>query len=101
MLLLRFVKLIQLNSFIFSRPHFVFYRGLMTKILCTPYEDKEGWTIAAQYKHGTIYLRNIETPDSLRRKDEYNANPRLRRISAWGFHFEDFLLSGILWFINV
>jgi RAT1-interacting protein len=73
----------------------VFYRGLMTKLLCTPYETKEGWKIAAMIRNGTIYIRNLETPDSISNRQKFNSNPRLRRTGQWGHAFEHFLLSGL------
>lgn len=76
------------------RPQFVFYRGLMTKLLCTPYEGLEGWKIAAMFKAGTIYIRNLETPDSVGQRQKFNSNPRLRRTAQWGHAFEHYLLSG-------
>ncbi|CAG7715985.1 unnamed protein product [Allacma fusca] len=79
--------------FLSRRPDFVLYRGLMSKILNTPYENRDGWTIGAISKNGTVYLRNIDTPQSKAQKEEYNANPRLKRMADWGYHFEHFLLS--------
>ena len=35
----------------------VCYRGLLTTLLCTPYEGKEGWEVTAARWRGTIYLR--------------------------------------------
>lgn len=66
------------------RPHFVFYRGLITKLLCTPYENLEGWKIAAMSKNNTIYIRNLETPESISNRQKFNSNPRLKRFSQWG-----------------
>ena len=35
----------------------VCHRGLLTTLLCTPYEGKEGWEVTAARWRGTIYLR--------------------------------------------
>ena len=35
----------------------VCYRGLLTTLLCSPYEGKEGWEVTAARWRGTIYLR--------------------------------------------
>ena len=35
----------------------VCYRGLLTTLLCSPYESKEGWEVTATRWRGTIYLR--------------------------------------------
>ncbi len=66
----------------------------MTKLLCTPYEHLDSWKIACMQKNGTIYIRNLETPDSISQRQRFNSNPRLRRTAQWGHAFEHFLLSG-------
>lgn len=66
----------------------------MSKLLGTPYENQEGWKIAAMIKSGTIYLRNLETPESTASRQRFRSNPRLKRTGQWGFAFEHFLLSG-------
>lgn len=40
---------------------FVAFRGLLTTIMCTPYEKREGWQIFAVKYKGTIYLRQMDT----------------------------------------
>ena len=35
----------------------VCYRGLLTTLLCSPYEGKEGWEVTAAKWRGTLYLR--------------------------------------------
>jgi len=66
----------------------------MTKLLCTPYENQEGWKIACMMKSGTIYVRNLETQESLAHRQKFNSNPRLKRMGQWGHAFEHFTLSG-------
>jgi len=66
----------------------------MTKILGTPYEGREGWKVGAMLKNGTIYLRNIDTPESLQDRHRQSSDPAQRRMSSWGYIFEHFLLAG-------
>ncbi|ODM90670.1 Decapping and exoribonuclease protein [Orchesella cincta] len=75
------------------RPHFVFYRGLMTKLLGTPYENQDGWKIAAMMRTKTIYLRELDTPESAASRQKFNSKPFLRKTAEWGRAFEYFLLS--------
>ncbi|CAO1421853.1 unnamed protein product [Diamesa serratosioi] len=65
-------KLSHLFRFIQDNPHliidgqlntdFVCFRGLLRLIMCTPYENQEGWIILATKFNGTIYLCAEETP---------------------------------------
>lgn len=82
--------------FVFRKPHFVFYRGLLTKILGTPYENRDSWKIGAMLKNGTIYLRNIDTEESIENRRQQSNNPRQSRMASWGYNFESFLLSGLM-----
>lgn len=79
----------------FSRPNFVLRRGVLLKILHTPYEEKEDWILAAMYKNGTIYLRKILKFATTEEWAKYNSNARHKRLTSWGHNFEDFLLSGM------
>ncbi|XP_045212578.2 decapping and exoribonuclease protein-like [Mercenaria mercenaria] len=41
--------------------NFVCRRGLLAKVMCTPYEEREDWIIAVVLHNGTYYLNEIET----------------------------------------
>jgi len=75
------------------RPDFVMYRGLMTSLLGTPYEHQDTWCIGAIKRNSTIYLRQLDTEQSLQSRTNFNSDPRLRRFGAWGHHFENFLMA--------
>lgn len=66
----------------------------MTKLLGTPYENQEGWKIAAMMRTKTIYLRELDTPESMANRQKFNSKPYLRKFADWGRTFESFLLSG-------
>ena len=70
---------------------FVCFRGLLTTIMCTPYERREDWEfVALKYKE-TIYLCKQETEQQ--RLFEQNKSERQRHMESWGYKFEQFVLS--------
>ena len=70
---------------------FVCFRGLLTTIMCTPYERREDWEfVALKYKE-TIYLCKQETEQQ--RLFEQNKSERQRHMESWGYKFEDYILS--------
>ena len=70
---------------------FVCFRGLLTTIMCTPYERREDWEfVALKYKE-TIYLCKQETEQQ--RLFEQNKSERQRHMESWGYKFEQFILS--------
>lgn len=66
----------------------------MTKLLGTPYENLDGWKIAAMMRTKTIYLRELDSPESIASRQKFQSKPFLRRTAEWGRTFEYFLLSG-------
>ncbi|XP_067143943.1 decapping and exoribonuclease protein-like isoform X2 [Centruroides vittatus] len=70
---------------------FVCYRGLLTVILCTPYEQREDWLICATKFKGTIYLCAFPTQQYLQRKE--NETERDRIMTAWGHKFETYMVT--------
>jgi RAT1-interacting protein len=70
---------------------FVCFRGLLTTLMCTPYEKREDWEfVALKYKE-TIYLCSIETEQ--KRLQEQHKNDRQKQMASWGYKFEQFILS--------
>lgn len=72
---------------------FIAFRGLLTLILCTPYERNEGWAINASYFKGNIYL--CDTITDQKRQNILNANDKMKRCSSWGYKFEQYLLTSM------
>ncbi|XP_053390827.1 decapping and exoribonuclease protein-like [Mercenaria mercenaria] len=68
---------------------FVCRRGLLAKIMRTPYEKKEDWLIAVTLYNGTYYMDDIETEQ--RKKDEAKWNGR--EMCCWGWKFEQYLTA--------
>lgn len=70
---------------------FVCWRGLMTKILCTPYENREGWKIAAARYRNCIYLCEYDTHQKL--EDKRCEEPRQKEMTYWGLKFEQYVTT--------
>lgn len=71
---------------------FVCFRGLLRMIMCTPYENREPWIILATKFRGTIYLCALETES--KKLDRLNATEDTKKILAFGYKFEQFMLTG-------
>ena len=67
---------------------FVCFRGLLTVIACTPYENRESWSILATKFQKTIFLWQVKT------RDNSDDNPRLKEMTLWGYKFEQYLCAG-------
>nr|CAH0098465.1 unnamed protein product [Daphnia galeata] len=74
---------------------FVCFRGLLTVLIYTPYENQEGWKILATKFQNTIYLWQMK---ELRENgNSFSRNPRnaqrMQEMTMWGFKFEQYLCS--------
>lgn len=65
------------------RYDFVCFRGLLTKIMITPFEQ-ENWTIRATCLNGTIYMWSWEEERDFPHKDKF---------VHWGYKFENYMFS--------
>lgn len=68
------------------------FRGLLTKIMGTPYERNDSWSICASVLHGNIYLCDFMT--DYKKESELNQSEKQKRCSTWGYKFEQYLLTG-------
>ena len=68
---------------------FLTYRGVITKIMCFPYETREGYIIAATKYKGTIYLYEFLTEK--KRQEELNRGEKTNMFSYGGFRFEYYI----------
>lgn len=64
----------------------------MTKFLCTPYEDREGWAMAVTLFRGTYYISEVETEENRARRK--GMSDREQEMSYWGYKFEQYVTSG-------
>jgi len=69
----------------------VCFRGLLTTLLCTPYERREGWEIEVVRWKSTIYLLQVDTEQKKRSRAE--ETDRQRVMSSWGYKFEQYMSS--------
>ncbi|XP_011299955.1 decapping and exoribonuclease protein [Fopius arisanus] len=75
------------------QPNFISYRGLLTKIMKTPYDMREGWIICASKWRGSIYLCHFDTEAD--KEDKANITPRQMAMCSWGFKFEQYILTEV------
>ena len=69
----------------------VCFRGLLTTLLCTPYERREGWEMQVARWRGTLYLMQVDTEQ--KRKNRAEETDRQRTMSSWGYKFEQYMSS--------
>ncbi|XP_052737317.1 decapping nuclease DXO homolog [Bicyclus anynana] len=67
------------------------YRGLLTCVACTPYENREPWKIVAILYKGNIYLCARDTEE--KRKQKLNMSEKDKQFTSWGYKFEQYMLS--------
>ncbi|OCH88558.1 RAI1-domain-containing protein [Obba rivulosa] len=64
----------------------VSWRGVMTKILTAPYEDRDGWEMNVMQVDGTLYLEEHVSDAKLIEKEDMKPHHRLQ--SYYGYSFE-------------
>ena len=67
------------------------FRGLLTTLLCTPYERREGWEMQVARWRDTLYLMQVDTEQKKRSRAE--ETDRQRIMSSWGYKFEQYMSS--------
>ncbi|TDL20754.1 RAI1-domain-containing protein [Rickenella mellea] len=74
-----------------SRAGIVSWRGVVTKILTAPYEERDGWELNVMSVNGTIYLEEHLSEEKLKEKEDMA--PRQRLQSYYGYAFESYCTS--------
>ncbi|KAG0031541.1 decapping endonuclease targeting mRNA, partial [Podila clonocystis] len=69
-----------------TRADFVCYRGILTKIMCTPYTRNEPWELGATLYKGSIYIEEHVTDE--KRQSAGGSSKRHKLMSYWGYRFE-------------
>ncbi|KAG0244833.1 hypothetical protein BGX31_008510 [Mortierella sp. GBA43] len=69
-----------------TKADFVCYRGILTKIMCTPYSRNDPWELRATLYKGTIYIEEHVSDE--KRKDAHGVDDRHKLMSYWGYRFE-------------
>ncbi|TCD63733.1 Protein rai1 [Steccherinum ochraceum] len=69
----------------------VSWRGVMTKILTAPYEERDGWDLNVMLVNGTLYFE--EHSSDARLVDRNNLPPNQRLQTYYGYSFESYCTS--------
>ena len=70
---------------------FVCWRGLLTKLMCIPYENRDDLMLAVIKYRGTYFMCEFDTEQRIRQKED--ETPRQKEMCAWGFKFEQYFTA--------
>ncbi|XP_051877775.1 decapping and exoribonuclease protein [Pristis pectinata] len=70
---------------------FITWRGHLTKILTTPYENREGWLMAVSLFNGTYYMSEVETEEARRQRQQ--RTEQQEELMYGGYKFEQYLCA--------
>ena len=59
--------------------------------MCTPYEKRDSWQMAATLYNGTIYISEVETEENRHKRE--NMEEKHKEMCYWGYNFESFVTS--------
>ncbi|CAK8673529.1 unnamed protein product [Clavelina lepadiformis] len=82
-------KVEQDQNIIGEPPDFVLWRGHLTKLMCTPFENRDGWSMACQKLENTVYVSEVETKAAAQRKA--SSTEREKLMTYWGVRFEGYM----------
>ncbi|XP_074599108.1 decapping and exoribonuclease protein-like [Brevipalpus obovatus] len=71
---------------------FISYRGVLTRVMLTPYEMKQDWMLIAIKYSNAIYLHSIKT--DAKRLEEENVTEHMNKMSFSGHRFEEYVCRG-------
>ncbi|ORZ25307.1 RAI1 like PD-XK nuclease-domain-containing protein [Absidia repens] len=77
-----------------TNANFITWRGIMTKLLCTPYCRNEPWELRATKYNDTIFIEEQTTAE--KKEKEAQATVRQQLMSYWGYKFETLSTISIL-----
>ncbi|KIJ62856.1 hypothetical protein HYDPIDRAFT_93731 [Hydnomerulius pinastri MD-312] len=69
------------------------WRGIMTKILTAPYEERDSWELNVMRVHGTFYLEEHLSDAKLKEKNDME--PRHRLQTYYGYAFESYCTTSV------
>lgn len=73
--------------------HFITYRGVLTKIMTLPYEDRGDLLICATKYKETIYMCLFSSEKQM--QEERNRSDRVNQMSYGGFRFEKYITKPV------
>jgi RAT1-interacting protein len=62
--------------------------------MTTPFENKEGWVMAATLHRGTVYMSEWETEAKVNEKR--HRSPRQQEMCYWGYRFEAYATGSMV-----
>ncbi|EJD49018.1 hypothetical protein AURDEDRAFT_59961 [Auricularia subglabra TFB-10046 SS5] len=71
-----------------GRANVITWRGVMTKIMSAPYEDRDGWELAVMCVNDQLYIEEQFTAERLAQMDD--DDPRRRLMTYFGYSFESY-----------
>ncbi|XP_069762085.1 decapping and exoribonuclease protein [Narcine bancroftii] len=71
--------------------HFITWRGHLTKILTTPYENRDGWMMAVTLFNGTYYMSEVETEKARCQREQ--RTEQQEELMYGGYKFEQYLCA--------
>ncbi|KIJ33157.1 hypothetical protein M422DRAFT_213508 [Sphaerobolus stellatus SS14] len=75
------------------RADVITWRGVITKILTAPYEDRDGWELNVMYVDGTLYFEEHSSEEKLQEKSSISGKQRL--MTYYGYAFESYCTSDV------
>ena len=75
------------------KPDFVCWRGLLTTILVTPYDNQKEWLFSAIKFKGTLYLCELETEKN--KSERENMDEKSKSFTYWGHKFESYITADL------
>ncbi|KAL7287719.1 hypothetical protein TKK_0018107 [Trichogramma kaykai] len=73
------------------KPEFICYRGTLTKIATSNYDDSLAWILCAVKFHGTIYICAYDTEEQ--KHEQLNQTPNDLKFTSYGFKFEQYMTA--------
>lgn len=70
---------------------FVSWRGCLTRLLCSPYESREGWLLAVTRFNDTFYMCEFDTEE--KKNMEANRTDFQKEMCYWGWKFEQYVTA--------
>uniref|UniRef100_A0A1I7VMD8 Decapping nuclease n=1 Tax=Loa loa TaxID=7209 RepID=A0A1I7VMD8_LOALO len=76
------------------RADFICWRGILTRIACSPYECRDGWRLAAVRYKSVIFICEFPTNEKILQLKSMSDRDKL--MTYWGFKFEQYMTSDSL-----
>ncbi|KZW02878.1 RAI1-domain-containing protein [Exidia glandulosa HHB12029] len=75
------------------RANVITWRGILTKILGSPYEDRDSWELNVMSVNGTLYLEEHPSQAKLADMRMTDTDPKRRLQTYFGYSFESYCTS--------